>query len=94
MLCGPAEWNEGHRNRERAIASRGPRRSSSGYSLDPHQMSRERPDAGSRPADPLLRVAGLDADLSHLPGTRVDVVVADLLRLPVSDTALVDAVAV
>jgi len=44
--------------------------------------------------NPLLRVAGLAEELSDLLGTRVEVVTAELLRGPVSEAVLVDAVAV
>ncbi|MGJ7440548.1 nucleotidyltransferase family protein [Aquipuribacter sp. MA13-6] len=44
--------------------------------------------------DELLRVSGLAEELSELPGVRVDVVAAPLLRDEVSATALADAVAV
>lgn len=42
----------------------------------------------------LLRVAGIAEELTHLLGTRVDVVAASLLRDEVSTSALTDSVAV
>ncbi|MDR1428003.1 MAG: nucleotidyltransferase family protein [Bifidobacteriaceae bacterium] len=43
--------------------------------------------------NPLLRVAGIGEELSVILGVRVDVVEETLLRVPVSTTALRDAVA-
>lgn len=48
------------------------------------------PDRGNA----LLRVAGMSEELSDLLGVRVDVVAQDLLREPVSASALLDAFAV
>lgn len=48
------------------------------------------PDRGN----PLMRVAGIGEELSELLGVRVDVVTQDLLRDPVSATALLDTIAV
>lgn len=42
----------------------------------------------------LLRVAGISEELTHLLGTRVDVVTPSLLRGEVSASALADSVAV
>lgn len=48
------------------------------------------PDRGNA----LMRIAGMGEELSELLGVRVDVVTQDLLREPISASALLDAIAV
>jgi len=42
----------------------------------------------------LMRIAGIGEELSQLLGVRVDVVTQDMLREPISASALLDAIAV